>query len=467
MLEVILLFNILIIVHELGHFLAALWCGLKVDKFAIWFGHPLWSRRINDVEYVLGTIPAGGYVALPQMAPMEAIEGKSDTPREELPPASPWQKIVVAFAGPLFSFLLALVFGVMVWIVGKPVTSSESTTTIGFVEPGHPADQAGLKAGDRILSIDGHHIHTFFGMGDSVVWRIVASTADTIPVVVKRGHDVLTFSVSPEKDPDHEHHWYDRGSTRKVGIAPLEDVVIDSMVPNSPALMAGLKPGDHLVQMNGLPLLSSSAIEQQLKDHPDAPIHFRYLRDGASMDANVIPEMPISPNPIPKDAVLMSVRIGLAGFDPGVVKLAHDNPWKQVRESVHAVTGTIAALFASHSNIGPSQLSGPVGIMTILFRVLSSDNGWRLALWFAVLINVNLAILNLLPLPVLDGGHIALSLIEWVRRRPLSMAILEPLQTACALVLIGYMVFITFYDVQDSGRMALSGGDEIKFAPKH
>jgi regulator of sigma E protease len=89
-LEVILLFNILIIVHELGHFLAAKWCGLQIDKFAIWFGKPLWSKKIDGVEYILGSIPAGGYVALPQMAPMEVIEGKTETPREELPPSSGW-----------------------------------------------------------------------------------------------------------------------------------------------------------------------------------------------------------------------------------------------------------------------------------------------------------------------------------------------------------------------------------------
>src|ERR1700733_7710004 len=145
--EVVLLFNILIIVHELGHFLAAKWCGLKIDKFAIWFGHPLWTRKIDGVEYVLGSIPAGGYVALPQMAPMEAIEGKSDTPREELPAASPWQKIVVAFAGLLFSFGLALFFACIVWVVGKPVSYGEGTTTIGLVEPKYPAATAGLLPG--------------------------------------------------------------------------------------------------------------------------------------------------------------------------------------------------------------------------------------------------------------------------------------------------------------------------------
>ncbi len=200
-LEVILLFNILIIVHELGHFLAAKWCGLKIDKFAIWFGKPLWARKIDGVEYILGSIPAGGYVALPQMAPMEALEGKSDTPREELPAASPWQKIVVAFAGPLFSFGLALFFAVIVWIVGMPVSYPEATTVIGFVAPGLPAEKAGLKAGDKILSIDGHPITRFIGMGDSVIWRIVTSTADSIPVVIQRDGQTKTFDVSPQRDP--------------------------------------------------------------------------------------------------------------------------------------------------------------------------------------------------------------------------------------------------------------------------
>ena len=464
-LEVILLFNILIIVHELGHFLAAKWCGLKIDKFAIWFGKPLWSKKIDGVDYILGSVPAGGYVALPQMAPMEAIEGKTETPREELPAASPWQKIIVAFAGPLFSFGLALFFATIVWVVGKPVTYQEATTTIGFVLPNNPADKAGIRAGDKIISIDGHKITHFMGMGDSVIWRIVTSTAETIPVVVQRGNEIKTFYIAPQKDLEHEHAWYQRGATRKIGIGPAdESLVIKKLLPNSPALAAGLQPGDQITQMNGQPIYSSAAIDFWLKDHPNDPIQFQVVHGGVTKTVSVQPEKPISPSPMPKEAP--QTDIGIDDWENSV-RLIHPNPFQQVRESVEAVTGTLSALFAHNSNIGASQLSGPVGIMNIFFAVLSSENGWRLALWFAVLINVNLALLNLFPLPVLDGGHIALSIIEWIRRRPLSMNILEPLQTACALVLIGYMAFITFFDVQDSGKMAFgSGGSEIKFAPK-
>ena len=140
-LEVVLLFNLLIGVHELGHFLAAKWRGLKVERFAIWFGKPIWKKNIGGVEYALGWIPAGGYVALPQMATMETIEGKadSDKPAEPLPKVSPLDKIIVAFAGPLFSFLLACVFAVVVWQVGKPsVEADNSTTVAGLTRPVPP-----------------------------------------------------------------------------------------------------------------------------------------------------------------------------------------------------------------------------------------------------------------------------------------------------------------------------------------
>ena len=168
-LEVLALFNLLIFVHELGHFLAARWRGLKVDRFAIWFGKPIWKTKINGVEYALGSIPAGGYVSLPQMATMEVIEGKGESSDQPLPQISALDKIIVAFAGPLFSFLLALAFAVVVMVVGRPVSEAETTTTIGYVEKDGPADKAGLKPGDKILEVDGKPVSKFGGMGDSAV----------------------------------------------------------------------------------------------------------------------------------------------------------------------------------------------------------------------------------------------------------------------------------------------------------
>ena len=153
--EVVVLFNLLIVVHELGHFLAARWRGLYVEKFGVWFGKPLWKKTIHGVQYSLGSLPFGGFVALPQLAPMDIIEGKADLDRAKLPKISALDKIIVAFAGPLFSFGLAVLFAVIIWTVGRPVSESEATTTIGYVMPDSPAEQAGLKAGDKILAVDG------------------------------------------------------------------------------------------------------------------------------------------------------------------------------------------------------------------------------------------------------------------------------------------------------------------------
>src|SRR5450759_407200 len=133
LLEVLVLFNLLIVVHELGHFLAARWRGLYIEKFGIWFGKPLWKKTINGVQYSLGSLPFGGFVALPQLAPMEIIEGKADVDRAKLAPISALDKIIVAFAGPLFSFGLAVLFAIIIFAIGRPVSESEATTTIGYV----------------------------------------------------------------------------------------------------------------------------------------------------------------------------------------------------------------------------------------------------------------------------------------------------------------------------------------------
>src|SRR6201998_2113915 len=186
LIEVLIIFNLLIVVHEIGHFLAARWRGLYVEKFGIWFGKPLWKQTINGVQYSLGTVPFGGFVALPQLAPMDIIEGKADIDRAQLPKISALDKIIVAFAGPLFSFLLAVAFAVVIWTVGRPVSESEATTTIGYVLADSPAAEAGLKAGDRILSVDGKPVTRFGGMTEqSITWRVVRSEGDKIAITIE------------------------------------------------------------------------------------------------------------------------------------------------------------------------------------------------------------------------------------------------------------------------------------------
>src|SRR3989440_8774709 len=151
LLEVLVLFNLLIVVHEVGHFLAARWRGLYIEKFGVWFGKPLWKKKINGVQYSLGSLPFGGFVALPQLAPMDIIEGKADVDREQLPPISALDKIIVAVAGPFFSLLLAFVFAATVWVVGYPVSESDMTTGVGYIMPESAAEKVGIRTGDKNL----------------------------------------------------------------------------------------------------------------------------------------------------------------------------------------------------------------------------------------------------------------------------------------------------------------------------
>src|SRR4026208_1822930 len=265
-LEVLALFNLLIVVHEIGHFLAAGWRGLYIEKFGIGFGKPLWKKTINGVQYSLGSLPFGGFVKLPQLAPMDIIEGKADVERAALPKISALDKIIVAIAGPLFSLLLALFFACIVWAVGHPVSEADSTTVIGYVLPDSPAQKAGLRPGDKILSVDGKPVRRFMGMSDSVSWDVVRSEGDKIEVKFERDGKVQTVWVEPYKA---ETRGWRRQSVRQLLIYPAETPIIDKVEPNTPAAAAGLRSGDIIRGFNNTPIYNPIALLEYISKHPN------------------------------------------------------------------------------------------------------------------------------------------------------------------------------------------------------
>jgi regulator of sigma E protease len=434
-LEVILIFNLLIVVHELGHFLAARWRGLVVDEFGIWFGKPLWRRKFGDVWYSLGSIPAGGFVKLPQLASMEAIEGESESRETPIPPISPLDKIIVAFAGPVFSFLLAVVMAVIVWGIGKPVHEFEHTTVIGYVKPGGPADKAGLLPGDRILEVDGKPVDCFNGPLHSVTWRIWRSEGETIPFKIERDGKILTIESGWEREPSSK---WKRKSLRKVLIGQRRPASIGTVDPNSPAEKAGLLPGDLITSLNDKPVVDLLSFYEQLKAAGEGPVSLRIQRQSEEKTVQLTPAPPKEESSVP-----------FLGLGWGRMTLVHPDPVSQIADAVATIRSMLDALISPKSDVKAQHFSGPVGILRAYYGLFNSPEGWRLALAFSVFFNVNLAIFNMLPFPVLDGGHITLALIESVRRKPINSTLLEYLQTGCAILVMGFISYVTFFDIGD------------------
>jgi regulator of sigma E protease len=460
-LEVVLLFNLLIAVHELGHFLAAKWRGLKIERFAIWFGKPIWKRKIDGVEYALGTIPFGGYVALPQMATMEAIEGKSENSAEVLPNVSPLDKIIVAFAGPLFSFLLAIFFAFVVWGVGKPGREANNSTTIGWVDQTGPAWKAGLRPGDSILEIDGHLVKNFTPPAqDSVTWRIVTSEGTNIAIrYLRDGKEAMAYPAVYHRPTK----WYERKALRQILIAPALKAIIFEVATNSPAALAGLKSGDEITAMNGQTIYSPLAImsvESSWSNSPVQPVTLTVKRGDGQFDRTLLAMKPVMPtNSTP--------MLGIMAWHGNVnTALIYPDPVQQICESVGQITSTIGALFSHKGEIGVQQLGGAVMIIRVYSNLFEDEDGWRRVLWFSVFLNVNLALINILPVPMLDGGHITLSIIEAIRRRPISTKFVGFVHNGFAALIIAFMLYIAFFDTGDWLRSARDNHEvPIVFAP--
>lgn len=451
--EVILIFNLMIVVHEYGHFLAARWRGLKIEKFQIWFGKAIIKKEINGVQWGLGTIPLGGFVALPQMAPMDAIEGKEDDGKEVLPKISPMDKIIVAFAGPLFSFGLAFLFACLVWTLGKPERASNVTTYIGYVQTDSPAELAGLLEGDRVVSIDGTAIRNFRTPVDSVVERVMFSQNEIMDWVVERDGKEIALKVGYEKIAIPGSR---RAPIRTVGVGPQEPAIVGQFMAvdvkgGTPAEIAGFKIGDVIKRVDGETVHSYGHFGKFVKASDGKEITVEVERGGETMTLKLTPKKPTFDKPLETDDEIP--------FMAGIVQQAPDDlaltkpgpkPMVQMRDSLTMMFRTLGGLFSSKSDISPTHMSSAVGIANIYFKMLSDPQyGWLMAIWFSVLLNVNLAILNLLPFPVLDGGHITIAIMEAVRRRPVNVRILEYVQMVCVLALFGFMLFVTFFDATD------------------
>ncbi len=447
--EAVLVLNLLIVVHEWGHFLAARWRGLKVEKFYVWFGKPLWKKTFNGVEYGLGSIPLGGFVQLPQMAPMGGIEGEVQE-GENLPPIKPLDKIIVAFAGPLFSFLLAVVFAWMVYGVGMPDRRIH-TTVIGWTQSGSPAEKDGLKPGDQILEIDGVPVHSWDEPIDSVKERIAFSKGEKIVFKVQRPGVAEPLNV-PTGFNVEKGTLLKRRGLRTVGLLWNYPSQVFEVLKGSAADRAGLKKGDVIEQLNGATVYAPNTVYDFFEKNPAGTAKLSIKRDSKPMELSLTGVAPEKPAKLP-DLVRGLAFTGIQFEPPENAKemgLVHPEPSKQLLQSSTMMGRTLSAVFGSRGDVGFQQMGGPVKIISTYTQLFQIPDGWRLVLWFSVVLNVNLALMNMLPFPVFDGGHIVMGIGEMIKRGSLlPQKILEGIQYACVITLLCFFVYVTWFDVND------------------
>ena len=422
---VLALFGAAIFIHEFGHFWVARKLGMKVEEFAVGFGPKIHSWKREGIEYSIRWIPAGGFVKLPQMITAEALEGQS---AEEVPPAPPLHKILVAFAGPFMNVVFAFAIATVIYFVGLPIPVNPAI--IGYVEPGSAEARLGIQEGDRIVSVNGEKVKSW---QDVVLDTVVARTS-VLPVVIEHGGREITYQLQATAD--------NAIGLKLLNLDPRDHPEVMDVSAGSAAARAGLKPGDHIMAFAGVPIASRDQLIDLIHKRGGQPTELRVERGAQKLTLNITP----SADPTTKNGRI-GVALGVSSTQIYIVQKPGPPPWEQVRNEADKIFAIIGALIHTReTGVGAKDLSGPVGILAILANAVNDD--YRLALSFLVMLNINLAIINLMPIPVLDGGHILMAIIEKIRRRPLSLKFVEYTTTGFAVLLISFMLYLTFFDIK-------------------
>lgn len=421
-----LLFGAAVFVHEFGHFWVARRCGLKVEGFSVGFGPKLFGWRRGGVDYAWRLIPAGGFVALPQMASSRTREEKNQA-AEKLPPVSPSSKILVALAGPVMNALFAFSLAAAIYFLGLPMLVNPAI--IGGVEPGSPEAKLGIRAGDRIVAVNGKLVKSW----DDVQMTAALAPTNVLPVAIERNGVQTTYYLATEVNPNL--------GLKLLPLEPSERPVIEEILPGSAAAKAGLERGDEVVSFAGVSVVGQQQLVGLINKRPGERTPIEVLRAHQRLKFTVTPKL----DPSTKAGVLGMMIMPSATM---VYQLQKPGPlpWKLIAQVCQQTYDTITALVHSRqTGVGFKDLSGPPGILAMLALELKAD--YRLALKFMVLLNVSLALLNLLPVPVLDGGHIAMAILEKLRGRPISARVEEYATTVFAVLLISFMLYVSYNDV--------------------
>jgi regulator of sigma E protease len=416
----VIVLGVLIFAHEAGHFVMAKLFRVRVLVFSFGFGKRLFGFRKGDTDYRVSLIPLGGYV---RMAGDTPEENQAGDPGEFLSKPK-WQRFLILLAGPAVNLIIAVVFVAVLSMVGteqaiiKPV--------LGEVLPNKPAARAGLQVGDRIVAINGEAIRDFIDL------RLAIEMNARTPLRVdfirngERRSTILT--------PDREQTEF--GPVGRVGILPFFEPIIGRVTPNSPAARAGLRPGDRIIAVNGQPVTQMTQFDSVVTSSKGKAIALQIARGTTHFQA-VLPATKFDPRD-PYRGFLPPTEVRKLSFIPALRDSLQQNG-KMLRYALV----TIGRLFRAEASV--KELSGPISIARISGEMLR--RGWMEITALMAMISLQLGIMNLLPIPVLDGGHIMILLIEGAVRKDLSVRVKERIQQVGFAVLAALMIVVIYNDV--------------------
>jgi regulator of sigma E protease len=432
--------GILIVVHEYGHYLAARICNVKVLRFSVGFGRPLlvWRRGRDATEWILAAIPFGGYVKMldEREGPVEAADQARAFNRQGV-----WRRVFIVAAGPVFNLLFAIAVYAGLFLHGLP----EPRPILAEPAAGTFAHAAGLRAGDTVRAVGGESIQTW----QELRWRVIqgALQRESLALEVSNereaiAHRKLDMTSFPAAD-------FEGDALERIGLRlyrPPLDPVFSTIVPGSAAERAGLKVGDRVLEAAGKPIAYWEELVQAIRARPGAPLRLAVVRNGERIAIEVVPDA----------ASAGGVQIGRIGAAPRVPESHSERILVRVN---YGLFGAIAKATAKTWDISLfslkmlgrmligevswKHLSGPVTIAD--YAGQSAQMGWLSYVTFLALISVSLAVLNLLPIPLLDGGHLLYYAVEIIRGSPVSDRTME-LGQRVGLALLLLMMAFAFYN---------------------
>jgi regulator of sigma E protease len=422
----------LIFVHELGHFLVARKCGVVVEKFSIGFGPKILGYKSGETEYLLSAIPLGGYVK------MKGEDYEEDSLHQEgsFAGATVQRRMAIAFAGPLFNILFAIAIYWVVYLAGVQTLG----LVTGTIRPESPALAAGLQIGDKVVKIDGQPVKFW----DQLQKIVHASPGKSLDFQVERDSSLLNFDITPVSEETTDL-FGDKKTVGLIGITPLvRDITY--VKEDSAADKAGLKEGDQLLEVDGKPIFGWGDLKPAAVDQPGKELDFRVLRDGQEVIVPLTPE----PKEV-EDEQGKKVNIGVIGIGMSGVMVEESYGVFGAVGRAFQETGRLIYLIAVSikkmvfGSIPADSIGGPILIFQIYGE--QAEQGFNELIRLTALLSINLGLLNLLPIPVLDGGHIFFFLIEMIKGKPLSERNRERAQQVGIFMLLSLMVFAFYNDI--------------------